>query len=77
MISGTRIPGTVLDAYSLTLFETAARYQMYHALAQMIVAVISTMPHFSPRWIKLATFAFMLGIILFSGSLYLLALSGI
>jgi len=66
----------VLDAYSLLIFETAARYQMYHALALMIVGVISTMPQFSPRWIKLAAFAFMLGIILFSGSLYLLALSG-
>jgi len=67
----------VLDADYLLVFETAARYQMYHAIALMIVAVISTMPQFSPRWVKLAAFAFMLGIILFSGSLYLLALSGI
>ena len=67
----------VLDTYSLGLFETAARYQMYHAIALLIVGVISTMPQFSPRWVKLAAFAFMLGIILFSGSLYLIALSGI
>lgn len=67
----------VLHADYLAIFETAARYQMYHAIALMIVAVISTMPQFSPRWIKLAAFAFILGIILFSGSLYLLALSGI
>jgi len=66
----------VLDAYSLAIFETAARYQMYHAIALVIVGVISTMPQFSPRWIKLAAFAFTLGIILFSGSLYLLALGG-
>jgi uncharacterized membrane protein YgdD (TMEM256/DUF423 family) len=39
--------------------------------------VISTIPQFSPRWLKLAAFAFILGIVLFSGSLYLLALSGI
>lgn len=50
---------------------------MYHAIALMVVGVISTMPQFSPRWVKLAAFGFMLGIILFSGSLYLLALSGI
>jgi uncharacterized membrane protein YgdD (TMEM256/DUF423 family) len=31
----------VLDAYGLGLFETAARYQMYHALALLIVAVFS------------------------------------
>jgi uncharacterized membrane protein YgdD (TMEM256/DUF423 family) len=67
----------VLDAYSLGLFETAARYQMYHAIALLIVALISTIPQISPRWLKLAAFAFILGIVLFSGSLYLLALSGI
>ena len=67
----------VLDAYNLGLFETAARYQMYHAIALLLVGVISTIPSFSPRWLKLAAFAFILGIILFSGSLYLLALSGI
>ena len=67
----------VLDTYSLGLFETASRYQMYHAIGLLIVAVISTIPQFSPRWLKLAAFAFILGIVLFSGSLYLLALSGI
>ncbi len=67
----------VLDAYSLGLFETAARYQMYHAIALLIVAVISIVPRFSTRWLKLAAIAFILGIVLFSGSLYLLALSNI
>jgi len=67
----------VLDTYSLGLFETAARYQMYHAIALMIVAMISIMPQFSRGWLKLAAYAFVLGIILFSGSLYLLALTGI
>ena len=67
----------VLDAYQLGLFETAARYQMYHAIGLLIVGVISTIPQFSPRWLKAAACAFILGIALFSGSLYLLALSGI
>ncbi len=67
----------VLDAYSLGLLKTAARYQMYHALALLMVAVFSTIPQFPTRWLKLAAIAFILGIILFSGSLYLLALSGI
>ena len=67
----------VLDAYSLGLFETAARYQMYHAIGLLVVAVISAIPQISPRWLKFAAFAFILGIVLFSGSLYLLALSGI
>jgi uncharacterized membrane protein YgdD (TMEM256/DUF423 family) len=67
----------VLDAYSLGAIETAARYQMYHALALLIVGVISAVPLISPRWLKLAAIAFILGIVLFSGSLYLLAFSGI
>lgn len=67
----------VLDAYSLDLVEIAARYQMYHAIALVIVGIISTIPQFSRPWLKLAAVAFILGIILFSGSLYTLALSGI
>ena len=67
----------MLDVYSLGLFETAARYQMYHALALLIVAVFSTNPQFPARWLKFTAIAFILGIVLFSGSLYLLALSGI
>jgi uncharacterized membrane protein YgdD (TMEM256/DUF423 family) len=67
----------VLDAYSLGLIETAVRYQMYHAIALLIVSVISAVPLISPRWLKLAAITFILGIVLFSGSLYLLALSGI
>jgi uncharacterized membrane protein YgdD (TMEM256/DUF423 family) len=67
----------VLDTQQLTLFETASRYQMYHALALLVVGVMLTNPQFSRSLLKLAALAFILGIILFSGSLYLLALSGI
>ena len=66
-----------LGAPQLALFETAARYQMYHALALLIVGVIATLPQFSRRLLGYAALAFTVGILLFSGSLYLLALSGI
>ena len=60
---------------SLGVFETAARYQMYHALALLAVAWATT------RWPGALTrssgWCFVAGTILFSGSLYLLALSGI
>lgn len=69
--------GAILDNYRLALFETAARYQMYHALALLIVGLLSAMPQISRHKLKLAAGAFILGIILFSGSLYLLALSGL
>lgn len=66
-----------LGAPQLALFETAARYQMYHALALLVVATVSTMPRISAPALKLAAWAFVIGIVLFSGSLYLLALSGV
>lgn len=59
----------------LAIFETAARYQMYHALALLVVArATETMPGRLPR---LAGWAFATGIVVFSGSLYLLATTGI
>lgn len=67
----------VLDAPQLALFETGARYQMYHSLALLFIGVLALLPHFSPRLLTLAACAFTLGIVLFSGSLYLLALSGL
>ena len=66
-----------LGAPQLALFETAARYQMYHALALLIVGVLAILPQFSRRLLGYAALAFTVGILLFSGSLYLLALSGI
>jgi uncharacterized membrane protein YgdD (TMEM256/DUF423 family) len=60
-----------LDAHALQTFETAARYQMYHALAMALTALA---PRSSTG--NLACLLFLSGIILFSGSLYLLALTG-
>ena len=58
----------------LTVFETGARYQMYHALALLAVAWAVT------RWpgvpVRAAGWLFIGGTLLFSGSLYLLALTG-
>lgn len=57
----------------LSVFETGARYQMYHALALLASAWAWT------RWpgtaIWLAGWFFVVGTVLFSGSLYLLALT--
>lgn len=66
----------MLEAYALGLIQTAARYQMYHALALLLLGAVSTTARFSPRWTMFAAIAFSLGIVLFSGSLYILALSG-
>jgi uncharacterized membrane protein YgdD (TMEM256/DUF423 family) len=59
----------------LQVFETGARYQMYHAFALLVCAwVVASGP--SP-WATRAGWAFVIGTLLFSGSLYLLALTGI
>ncbi len=59
----------------LAVFETAARYQMYHALALFAVAwAVTRWPGPLPVW---AGWLFVAGTVLFSGSLYALALSGI
>lgn len=58
----------------LAVFETAARYQMYHALGLIAVAwVAGRWPGAMVHW---AGWLFVAGTVLFSGSLYLLALSG-
>ncbi len=59
----------------LEVFETAARYQMYHALALLAVAWLASRAP-TPT-LNAAGWAFVIGIVLFSGSLYALALTGI
>ena len=63
-----------LSPEMLGVFETAVRYQMYHALALLLV---SLMMGATGGWaIRAAGWAFTAGIVLFSGSLYLLAITG-
>ena len=64
-----------LDPSALAIFETAARYQMYHALALFAVAwAVSRWPG---PWAPLAGWIFVVGPLIFSGSLYALALTGV
>jgi uncharacterized membrane protein YgdD (TMEM256/DUF423 family) len=64
-----RLPTDLLET-----FETAARYHLYHALALLAVAWVAA------RWPSGAATAagwlFLIGIVLFSGSLYVLSLTG-
>ncbi|HWC73656.1 MAG TPA: DUF423 domain-containing protein [Gemmatimonadales bacterium] len=61
----------------LAVFETGARYQMYHALALFIVAFAATQGATPPPVaVRLAGRLFIAGTVLFSGSLYALALTG-
>jgi uncharacterized membrane protein YgdD (TMEM256/DUF423 family) len=65
---------TRLTPDHLAAFETAVRYQMYHALALFVAASLTQRGW---RLAPLAGWLFVLGTLLFSGSLYLIALTGI
>lgn len=64
-----------LDAHLYDVFQTAAQYQMYHALALLAVAFIAS------RWpgalIRAAGWLFVAGSVVFAGSLYAYTLSGV
>ena len=55
-------------------FELAVRYQFYHALALILTGIISGMND-KVRSLRLTPFLFVAGIILFSGSLFILSLT--
>jgi uncharacterized membrane protein YgdD (TMEM256/DUF423 family) len=64
-----------LDPRLMNAFETGVSYQMQHSLALLFVGVLSLV--WGRHWaLDYASYGFMLGIVLFSGSLYLLALTG-
>jgi uncharacterized membrane protein YgdD (TMEM256/DUF423 family) len=60
----------------LQVFETAVRYQLYHVFALLLTAVVIGRMG-SARLLTFAGWSFVAGIVLFSGSLYALALTGI
>lgn len=55
---------------TVATFETGVKYQMYHALALLLVGLIAE--RLASVWLKRAAWCFLIGILLFSGSLYLL-----
>lgn len=63
-----------LDPRMLEVWETAAQYNMYHALGLFVAAWLAQQNTGQPATV--AAIAFLAGIILFSGSLYTMALTG-
>jgi uncharacterized membrane protein YgdD (TMEM256/DUF423 family) len=64
-----------LSPEMLAVFETGVRYHMYHALA--LLGTAAAMERVGGRLFVVAGWFFVAGIVLFSGSLYLLALTGV
>jgi uncharacterized membrane protein YgdD (TMEM256/DUF423 family) len=67
---------SILEANNrLPAFETGVKYQFYHALALIMLGLL--MQKFDHRIFAWSGYGFIAGIILFSGSLYILSLSGL
>ena len=67
-----KLEGSVTEK-AVKTFETAVRYQFYHAIALAITGMMYKA--YPNKWISTSGMFFLFGILLFSGSLYLLTLS--
>lgn len=65
----------ILDPGDLNTFEIGIRYQMYHALALLATGLLAG--RWRSAWFTAACGLFTAGVVLFSGSLYTLAFTGI
>jgi len=59
----------------IEVFETAVKYQFYHALALILLGIL--MFNIKHQLLNYAGYSFVIGVIIFSGSLYILCLTGI
>lgn len=59
----------------LIIFETGVKYHMYHALGLILIGILGF--HYNADIIQLPGFLISIGLLIFSGSLYILVLSGI
>jgi uncharacterized membrane protein YgdD (TMEM256/DUF423 family) len=66
-----------LTERAISVFGTGVRYQMYHALALLAIALLLGTAKEAAVWLTAAGWLFVAGVILFSGSLYLISLAGI
>lgn len=59
-------------------FETAVKYQFYHALALVLIGVLlSRADGDAIKWLNWSGYAFAVGVLIFSGSLYTICFTGI
>jgi len=60
----------IVSSDVVSVFQTGVQYQMYHTLALLVVAIVyERLPN---QWIRWSGYLFSFGILLFSGSLYLI-----
>lgn len=67
----TKVEAGLLTIENLHAFETGVKYQMYHTIALLVVALLAK--HKNRQKLEKVGYCFMAGIVLFSGSLYILS----
>ena len=66
-----------LSSHALSRYHTGVEYQFYHVFALITVGILKTKEAGSTQLLNYSGIAFAIGILLFSGSLYLYAITGI
>jgi uncharacterized membrane protein YgdD (TMEM256/DUF423 family) len=69
------LKGMLESSGRLDVYKTAVQYQFYHTLALLAVGILMT--HFASKRLSYAAIFFLVGIIFFSGSLYVLCFTGL
>jgi len=69
------LKGVLIQNGRVETFDLAVRYQLYHALALLIIALL--MEKLGTSTFKLSSLSMFIGVVIFSGSLYLFALTNI
>nr|WP_236002867.1 DUF423 domain-containing protein [Luteirhabdus pelagi] len=64
----------LVDDTAVSSFETGVRYQMYHVFALLFLGMVTGISEATQKWVFRL---FLLGVLLFSGSIYLLALQDV
>jgi uncharacterized membrane protein YgdD (TMEM256/DUF423 family) len=73
---GAHLLRPAMDPEQRALYATAVNYHFYHALALMVIGIRAQQRRSARPRLSIAAWAICIGILLFSGSLYLLALGG-
>jgi uncharacterized membrane protein YgdD (TMEM256/DUF423 family) len=73
---GSHALKTRLDEYALSVYQTGVQYHFYHSLALLGVGLLCLW-HPQSALLRTSGIAFAVGILIFSGSLYVLSLSGL
>lgn len=72
---GAHLLKKMLSSELLAIFETAVKYQMYHSLALLMVAIL--VRYDNAKLLTTSGWLFIAGTVIFSSSLYILSISGI